>query len=303
METERELQLPGFRLPDFLVIGAMKCGTTSLYHDLRSWPGLCLAEKEMNALLHDSAAVRYAEAFRGAGAGQLLGDVSPDYAKRPESDGVAARAKALLAGRPVRLIYLVREPLSRLVSHHAFLSTQQGRARQGMPRGIEEALAAFPSLVDYSRYAWQLEPWVEAFGSEALLVLRFEDYVADRAETLRKVAGFLGQDFDGLPSPSGRVHNPTAGRPVATPGWRRLLDAGLYRRWIRPWFTPEARDRLRHWLLPKAPGRPPPPNRATVARLLPTLKADGEALRLLLGRERPLWDLDSALERYPETPA
>lgn len=286
------------RIPDFLVIGAMKCGTTSLYHDLRQVPGLFLAEKELNALCQPSPSEVYQQAFRRARPDQLCGEVSPDYAKLPESAHVVSRARMLFAGRTPRIVYLVREPVSRTRSHHAFVSSQLGRLNEGMGRQIDQAVRDFPRLIQYSRYAWQLRPWVAAFGRESLMVVRFEDYVSHRTETLAELLGFFGINPELTLRASASVWNPTEGRPVVTPGWRRFLNRPFYRRILRPLVSAEMRERLRNWLLPRSQGRPAAPNLETVDFILSQVAADAEELRRLLGREQPLWDLKEVRQQY-----
>ncbi|MGB3120063.1 MAG: sulfotransferase [Verrucomicrobiales bacterium] len=289
---------PEGRIPDFLVIGAMKCGTTSLYHDLRQVPGLFLAEKELNALCQPAPAEVYQEAFRRARPDQLCGEVSPDYAKLPESANVVTRARMLCAGRTPRIVYLVREPVSRTRSHHTFVSSQLGRLNEGMGRQIDQAVRDFPRLIQYSRYAWQLRPWVSAFGRESLMVVRFEDYVSHRTETLAEILGFLGINPElTLRSPA-IVRNPTEGRPLVTPGWRRCLDLPFYRRILRPLVSAEMRERFRNWLLPRSQGRPAAPSLETVDFILSQVAADAEELRRLLGLDQALWDLKEVRQQY-----
>src|SRR5262245_60208451 len=105
------------RLPNFLVIGAMKSGTTTFYHDLAAHPDVFLAEKELGALSRDVATVEYASYFKRAKPEQLCGDVSTTYSMCPDVSGVADRAKKNLS-RNTKIIYLVREPVARAISHH-----------------------------------------------------------------------------------------------------------------------------------------------------------------------------------------
>lgn len=291
---------PEVRLPDFLAIGAMKSGTTTLYRDLLGQPGLHLPDKESNALLAPDPAGACARLFAAAPSGALTGEVCPDYTKPDLDERAAAAARALYAGRrPPRLIFLAREPVARLLSHHHFISTQRGAGNPGgMTPDLEASLRDFPELVETSRYAARLRPWIEAFGREALLALRFEDYIADRAGTLERIAAFLGHPgIAGARVEAGRAHNRGASRPVATPGWRRILGNPLYRRWVRPLLPIGLRDRLRDRLLPKAPPRSSPPDPDTLRRLAAILQPDAAALGRLMGLDGPPWDLDRAVER------
>ena len=85
------------RLPDFLLIGAMKSGTTSLYMDLADRKVVYLAEnKEPHALCDDSVLTQagqaeYAATYSKASPEQLLCDASTAYSKRPDHEGVPDR--------------------------------------------------------------------------------------------------------------------------------------------------------------------------------------------------------------------
>lgn len=275
----------------------MKCGTTTLFHDLRGQPGLFLPEKESNALLAGEPAAALAALFSKAPPNRLAGEVCPDYTKPASGDRAAAAARDLHGSRrSPRLICLVREPVARLISHHYFISSQHGAANPGgMTADIEASLRDFPELVETSRYAARLAPWIEAFGRDAVKVIRFEDYVADRVGTMAKLLDFLGAaGFSSGSIRPDRIHNPGDLRPVATPCWRRVLSQSWYRRCLRPFLSLEMRDRLRNWLLPKPPPRPAPPKPETIRWLVEVLRPDVEALGELMGRTGPPWDLDAA---------
>ena len=291
------------KLPEFLVLGAMKSGTTSLYFDLRKQPGIDVPDKESNALLQDSPEQSFAGLFAESKPGCARGEVCPDYTK-PGSDNVAAKqARRLFVSESgilpaLKLIYLVREPVARLRSHHHFISTQFGNANPGgMTSDLEQSVEDFPELVETSCYASRLQPWIDAFGSETanLLIIRFEDYIADRGGTLRRLADFLElKNFAQDLVDEAKVHNAGASRPVATPGWRKVMHHPLYKNCLRPLLPLEVRERFRKRFLPKPPPPPPAPNTETLDRLIETFRPEVTALSSLAGKpaDSPLWDLD-----------
>ena len=85
-------------LPKFLIIGAMKAGTTTLYEDLLQIPALWLPpQKEPEDLIHPEVETAqglrvYEQKFARCPSGAIAGDASTAYAKRPTYEGVAARA-------------------------------------------------------------------------------------------------------------------------------------------------------------------------------------------------------------------
>lgn len=290
------------RLADFLVIGAMKCGTTSLFHDLASNPTIFLAEKESNHLLHDrvlAAAGRaeYARMFAGAVDNQPCGEVSTAYSKLPDHPGVAERARAT-CGAGTRIVYLVREPVARIISHH-----HHDLTLGEMEADIESAIRRRPALVDYSSYAMQITPWIERFGPDQVKIVVFERFIADRRGTVAELVRFLGGEPHDELVEADRVYNPSRAKPAGRGHIWRASRGALYQRLVRPLLPGAARRRLARWLLPVAPPRPEPPTRETVERLLERLADDQERLRQILGEADPVWDRDEVLKRLSPSSA
>lgn len=279
------------RLPDFLIIGAMKAGTTSLYRDLLTNPDVFMpVTKEPNSLcddrvLTDDGRREYAELFKRARPDQICGEASTAYTKRPDYEGVPARAYNLL-GPALHIIYLVRHPIDRIISHHHH-ALSYGKTHFD----INQAVRRQHMFVNYSRYAWQIEPWLNQFGHDRVQVVRFEDYIADRCRIISQLSSFLGI----TPRPElidiSSVHNRADSRRISR-GWPAALRmTGLYRNFLRPLLPFAIREHARAWLFARAPDRPPPPSPDTLAWLADMLTPDAEALRHLLGPRAPHWDL------------
>lgn len=279
-------------LPRFLVIGAMKAGTTTFYRDmLASMPDVFLpADKEPGVLLNDdvlteAGRAQYASLFARAGKGQVCGEASTAYTKRPDHEGVPARARKVL-GPDIRLIYLMRHPVDRIaaqIRHERALGYEFGDPNV--------AVRELPRFVAYSSYAYQFEPWLDRFGTEAALPLVFEDYVTDRVSTLERVAAFLGVGFDASRVRQNQAYNQTTGKPVVTKGWERVYGSPVYRRVVRPWLGAEARERLRFLVLPKAYPEPVVFDASTLRYLAGALESDLVRLHELLGLRPRQWDL------------
>ncbi len=287
------------RLPDFLIIGAQKAGTTTLYRDLLKNPAIFLpTDKEPGNLsedgvLTDAGRSAYARHFANASTDQLCGEATTSYTKRPVIPGVPARARHLL-GNTLKVIYLVREPIARIISHHHHELTS-GQ----LSCGIDEAIRTDPRFVNYSRYAMQITPWREALGPEQVLIVHFETYVENRLETIASVCRFLGIESRGDVVHPRAVYNKSETNPVPPSG---LLKVAQHSRWyqslVRPLLSASARYKLRSALLPKAPPRPDPPNLETIRSLVNQLREDVEELGAMMGRTDPLWDLQEVLGRY-----
>jgi hypothetical protein len=216
-------------LPNFLVIGAMKAGTTSLYRYLREHPQVFMPEeKELHFFVAEKrwglGRAWYEAKFAAAGAAVAVGEASPTYAMYPEFTGVPDRIAELLP--QVRLIYTVRHPIERMRSHYLH---EVERGREHAPIG--QALAADPRYLDTSRYATQIEQFLARFPPERLQVITAEELRDDRVATIRRVLGFLGVDPHRLPptldrefhpTTSKRVQRPVAGAVLRVPGSRAL---------------------------------------------------------------------------------
>jgi hypothetical protein len=285
------------RAVDCLLIGAMKCGTTSLSADLAQHPGVYVpAVKEPHFLCmrrEPQARVRelYATLFDRARPGQLRVDGSTGYSKRPTVEGVAERALQL-GGRDLRILYIVRDPVKRALSHHYHLH-REGRA----PADFGEALRKYPELIDYGRYAWQLEPWIEAFGLSRILVVRFEDYVGGRAQVLDRVFGFLG--VGALPQyGSAPAENVGEENTIARPAVRRLLGnvrhRPLYKLYVRPYLPAGLRRAYSSVARTAAPSRPGAPTADLLAELRAAFAEDIRRLSGFVGSQDPLWLIEDA---------
>ena len=191
--------VPGARYPNFLVIGAMKSGTTSLYHYLRAHPDVFMPElKEVDFFTDELNWGKgwkwYARQFEDAPAGaRALGEASTSYTKHPRYAGVAERIARYLP--QARLIYVVRDPIDRMRSHY------QHNVALGEERApIDEALLENPSYLDCSRYAHQIDRYLEHFPREQILVFSSEALRHERLPTMHKVLDFLEVDRDIDPS-------------------------------------------------------------------------------------------------------
>ena len=240
-------------LPSFLVIGAMKAGTTTLYRDIMLNPRVFFPiDKEPENLCHDevltdAGRAAYERLFAKAEPGQVCAEASTAYTKHPVFQGAARRAAELL-GPELRVVYLVREPIARLASQHRH---EVALGKLQTVSDVNRAIREIPRYVDYSRYAMQLQFWLDALGPERVRVIIFERYAADRVRTIEELSRFLGLDpvTEGIDQE--RAYNRAEDKRVTRGPLRHLVNSGLYRSTIRPLLGPDTRQKLRR-LLPKA---------------------------------------------------
>ncbi len=184
-------------LPNLVIIGGLKCGTTSLHHYLSLHPEIGMSRpKELNFFVSELnwplGSGWYASHFSGRD--QVRGESSPHYTNEPRFSGVAGRMNELIP--ETRLIYVVRDPIERMLSH--YLHNIAGGYEQ---RPLEQALADPDSAyVDRGLYAMQLDPYLARFPRERIEIVAQEDLKADREQTMRSLFSFLGVDA-GFSSP------------------------------------------------------------------------------------------------------
>ena len=192
---------PWRRLPDFLLIGAQKSGTTSLFHYLSEHPGVAVnprKRKEVYFFNKDYArgSIFYRQYFPLNFATGLVGEGSTVYLHCPD---VPPRVAALLP--EVKLLAVLREPAARAVSHY-YHHVQRGRET----RVISEAFK--PELIERwldgqledgltfrylnnGKYVCHLKRWLESFPSDQLLILNAEELFARPQQIYDRVCGFL----------------------------------------------------------------------------------------------------------------
>ena len=132
---------------------------------------------------------------------------------------------------------------------------------------INVAVDCYPSLLDNTRYGTQIAPWLEAFGADAVRVVKFEDM--SPTERASGSAG-VGRASTSHHGPGDQVHNSADTGHVASGGWVRVNQHPAYRK-VRPLLGEAVRRRLGRAVLPQAPSRPPGPSDVTVDRLVAEL--------------------------------
>jgi Sulfotransferase domain len=243
-------------LPSFIVIGAMKSGTSSLYHYLRQHPEVCMSStKETDFFIEGRNYGKGLDWYRSlfTDHDKVCGEASPNYSKRHRHRGVPARLRQIIPD--ARLIYILRDPVDRIVSHYLH-NRALGRER----RGLAEAVAAKSYRNNYVRtsmYQFQLSAFARRFPLERILVVTTEELKDEQARTLRNIFRFIGVEPDFEGSDYGRLFNQT---PVAGPAegdWNgaavdlpAMLPGQVGEANGRPFLESGLRDRLAECLAP-----------------------------------------------------
>ncbi len=200
-------------LPDFIIIGAQKGGTTTLFRLLIRHPGVRRpTRKELHyfSTRYHRGLEWYRDCFpapdRAGGRETITGEASPYYLFHPHAPKRVARAVPR-----ARLIALIRNPVDRAYSHYKMLANMGEEllsfedALEAEPerlRGETERMLADERYASFNHqyfsylsrgiYVDQLARWAEHFEKEQMLVLKGEDFYERVPETMRLVLDFLG---------------------------------------------------------------------------------------------------------------
>lgn len=182
------------RRPDFIIIGAMKCGSTSLEDGLRTHRNIFLPPEEPRFFhgdrYYEQGLDEYLSLFEGRDE-SMVGERSGFYAWDSWCEKTAQRM-----GNDIpdgKLLYITRHPLERIESHWAW-----GIA-DGRPWGtLTEAVQEVDRLIEMSLYWRQISRYREHFPDDQIKILFLEDLKADPRSFFRDCGKFLGVDPDGF---------------------------------------------------------------------------------------------------------
>lgn len=274
-------------LPNLIVIGSGKCGTTSLHFQLRHHPEIDMPrDKELNFFVAErnweKGVEWYASRFRDGT--RIRGETSPSYTMAGRLGGVPARMHSLVPD--ARLVYLVRDPIERVISAYVH-RVAAGKER----RSLEEAASEENPYVDPSRYWRQISEYLEFYPRSRILVVGTDDLARDNAATIRRVLEFLDVDPD-YPLPELHLHDSDRKRAKTRLGlWVRRSRAGrsVYRlpQWIG-WGIDRALYRFPPMSRPLPRPAFSPSGRAALAE---RLRDDTNRFREFAGREFAGWSV------------
>jgi hypothetical protein len=193
--------------PNFLIIGAAKAGTSALVSQMRRHPDVFIPPaKEIRFFIPEierSAEAmrravprstrtwdRYLEFFRGGQGVAARGEATVAYSLYPLNPGVPAMIAERLPD--VRLVYLVRDPLARIVSQYRH-AVRDGKVTEPFEEWLYSDLVQ-ESAILRSNYKLQLDQYLVHFDRSVIHIEFHEDFQKDHRATLSRVFGFLGID-------------------------------------------------------------------------------------------------------------
>lgn len=182
------------RNPDFLIIGAMKAGTTSLADSLSQHPEIFITkQKEVHFFNHgkftEEDMHEYLKHFRSDKT--RVGSAPQGYTKTHLSNFDQVPQALKTAFPDLKLIYIVREPIARMTSHFQehFSQDQKGHGKLAFHPEINPEL--WQHWLMTSSYGYQINRFLEHFDERQILVLRLEDFADSAQLQFDKICDFL----------------------------------------------------------------------------------------------------------------
>lgn len=268
-------------LPDFFIIGGMKCATSTLHDQLAQIGSVFMSDPKEIYFFSDDPVYSngldwYRSLFAAAEPGQLRGESTTHYAKFPTYPETINRIKQAGLGDS-KFIYVVRHPIDRLVSQYIHEWSQRV-----ISCDINAALDSNPELVQYSDYAYQLNHYLDAFPKENTLIVFFEALRDDPQRVFEAVCQFL--EIDGPVSWDFELgaSNVSSERVRKFPLYSLLIDSKPMA-WLRQNLVPKSvRNRIREGLTMK---KRPVLSDASLGRLEPMFDDKLKQFGNLLGIE------------------
>jgi hypothetical protein len=293
----------GIRLPNFVVVGAAKCGTTSLFHYLKQHSDVFLpVQKELHYFAYDhlsrntggpggartldfACATRqaYEAHYRHAGSQTAIGEVSPSYFYFPQ---VSERINLELDGP--KIVVILRDPIQKAYSQYMHLVRDNRETLpffEALMAEQDRTAAGWTAMWRYaesSLYSQRITKYLEVFGEDRIKILLFEELSKNPAPVLDALFGFLGlAPRDAINTE--RVYN-RSGHPRSRALADFLARPNPVTTAARRWVPDRLRDRIKYAMLNLNTGRKEAIDDRSRAYLQAFFADDVGELERILGR-------------------
>lgn len=275
--------------PDFIVIGAMRAGTTTLASRLARHPEIGMSKlKETDYFIAEKNFSRGPLWYRSLFPDHkpIHGEASPNYAKSDVFAGVPQRIRA---ARPdAKLIYIVRDPVERFWSHynHTYF---MGGVVPPSERLLEHHEGQH--ILASSMYCRQLSAYLDVFPAEQICVIDLDDLAKTEGGAFADILAFIGASPES-PAPELTIAN-SAGSLAGTPGWALKLSQHRALIELRSAAPAGFKSGVRRLLgkIQHKPREAPPISPAAREQVAEALAEDVSAFRTLVGRSFPHWSV------------
>jgi len=212
-------------LPNFIVIGAPKCGTTSICDLLSKHPDIFICSpKEPRFFSHDNIFSRgfqwYESLFKSAKGKKAIGEGSTSYSTSSRGRKSAERISDAIPD--ARIIYCVRNPIRRIESiwmqHHFTIGFNGHGFNEGkVSQDFNADVVANPNFIDTSRYWERIDTYRKKFSDDRIFIVFLEDLKSDPHRVLSECFSFLEVDPNIKILDADRPRLVSKDRTIATP--------------------------------------------------------------------------------------
>lgn len=298
-------------IPDFLIVGAAKSGTSSLHSYLRRHPDVYMPEKRKELYFWHIATNtnrsiiehigggeiptrlnEYLEYFKGAREDQITGEACPSYLYF--HDHVLKNLKRHHANwQDVKIVIILREPVSRIISQYRFVCKNRldpeflsfaDSLKVEVDRVKKNKLLPDLFYTEVSKYAEQVEFYLKNFNN--VHVCLYDDLKGNPRELLENLCVFLGVDTTRLPEFDFEVVNASTGaKKLKFPLlFHMARSVGRLFRWLPAWVKTVLGERIKGLLL-----EPVVIPNDEVARLNELFFSEVKRLEQVLNRDLSSW--------------
>jgi hypothetical protein len=225
------------KIPNFFIVGASKCATTSMYNLLAAQKSCCLSSVKEPFFFNDSQKNKewYFSLFEGCERCAAVGEATPIYSETTYFPEVPKKIYDF--NNDSKIIYVVRNPYERmksvwkqaLSSGHFFQKKYYNRR---MPLNFEKAIFEYPPFLEACKYWTHIQNYRKYFADSKIRIIYFEDFISDISGVMNEVNNFLGlgpfqqSALDSVQKNSSKgkvVFNPVTHLLSKVPGCKQLI--------------------------------------------------------------------------------
>lgn len=183
--------------PTFVIIGAARCGTTSMARWLDAHPDVFITKpKEVFFFSHEGnyhkGWAHYLKLYENAGTVIARGEATTDYSHVVQFPDTPKRIAKHIPD--CRLIYMVRHPVERIASQWAL-----ARSHGSTSLSLSRAVFGLPELIQVSHYLTTMQAYLNWFSEEQICTVMFEDFTRDPRSQAQRCLSHIGVDPDKVP--------------------------------------------------------------------------------------------------------
>ncbi|MCA9302857.1 MAG: sulfotransferase [Phycisphaerales bacterium] len=239
-------------LPDFVVIGAMKCATSTLHDQLALQPGISMSDpKEPNFFSDGPNFAKgmgwYRSLFESMPIDDLKGESSTHLTKYPVHPDAAVRMHEALPD--AKLVYVMRDPIKRIVSQYIHEWSEHT-----ITGDINKAIHEHPRLVAYSAYAMQIAKHTAFYEQPRILPVFFERLMANPQAEFERICSHIGYQGHPVWQKEEDAKNVSSQRQRRSPVLNAVLDIRAVQILRRSLMPEGLRNRIKsRWTMKEKP--------------------------------------------------